>query len=788
MDNLITFNGLVAIEQSASNNRLFYTSTGGYLQFGGAARELKLSRSTGGEALWSSTAGAIRGTNTCVITVRNNSGVQSYGRAWWHVSGPQLNFFATIVLSDYTGLAVSTAPSGGALGLTECNVTVNGVGCALWGYENTVFGASDKTLTINNNVSLGDASGSNFFIAYVVSLGSTKRTLTVNSYTEFDSNVTGTNGFIKAGTQSLFVQASSTLSGQIVIDNGALALGTYNSTGPNVLPSLTDGFDFSATASAAFLRYYGNSAFTENRPMTVSGTPSLCHLSAQLNNTITFGPASLISSYPGIIQLVGDETITAPAMSFGTNVPATAAAFQGHTYNTTAGNRTYRFTLAPTSPVTLQGYIDLWSSNSISGHTLDIQNNGTADTTFANPIAVQKRAGASGASSSQAVTFSGSSPATTTLQGNILQDASQGTLSLSKSFPGRLVLQGTNALTGSITVSAGILEVQNYLGLGPTTSLAITTSGTGQIFLTGSTAYLKNNTSFIIHALNPIVSVGDNILVSLGITLAGTPAFTVEAGNKLTLQPGNDGISGAFGITKNGDGELRIATSRGSYTGDVTLNAGTLSLSSVANGGVDAAWGRGTTAVVVKGTLKYTGGTSQTTRTVLLSASSPTLDASGSGAVTFLSVSLDNGSKTITLQGSNTGPNTIGSALPDQGGTTALVKDGSGKWVLNNSLSYSGTTTVSAGTLRVETASSNASLSSAVAIASGATVECITTSTPPESSASSGKVLGEGNVVVTSGTIKTGNNSTSQKGQMRYGGNLTFTGNSYLYIGGAAAA
>jgi len=781
----ITFNGTTnAFVQTTTNNRVFSAGANGQLALGTGNRTFTLWNSTGN---WSLYISANRLTGSGTLTIKSadptNTSVRPY------MGGNNVTFAAftgNIVMETRTGLGTGFANNAT---FPNSNITVAGDDCWLFPLDDTAdgLGSATRTLTINSsNVILGyPARGWTIF--YVVALGSTKRTLDIIGYTELSSNVTGTNGFIKTGTQALFVQASSTLSGQIVIDNGALALGTYNSTGPNVLPSLTDGFDFSATASAAFLRYYGNSAFTENRPMTVSGTPSLCHLSAQLNNTITFGPASLISSYPGIIQLVGDETITAPAMSFGTNVPATAAAFQGHTYNTTAGNRTYRFTLAPTSPVTLQGYIDLWSSNSISGHTLDIQNNGTAATTFSNATAVQKRAGASGASSSQAVTFSGSSPATTTLQGNILQDAGQGTLSLVKNFPGRLVLQGTNALSGSLVVSTGVFEAQNVAGLGAVTAASVSTSGTGQIELTAGGTYNKSGTNFTIHATNPIVSVGDNVLQTLGITLSGTAAFTVDAGNKLTISPQGAGvISGAFGITKNGDGELELTAAANSFTGQVTVNAGTLTIGSVANGLGQATWGTGALAPIVEvsGTLKYTGVTARTTRSVRLNGSSPKLDASGTGDVTFATASLGTGTKTITLQGSNTDPNTIESTILDSSGTTTLVKDGAGKWVLQGSLSYTGTTTVTAGTLRIETANSNTT-SGAVTIGANGTVEMVTDGTVP--TAGNGRVLGTSNVTVNGGTIKT-RGGTTQKGQVRYGGNLTFTGNSTLYIGGAAAA
>ena len=123
------------------------------------------------------------------------------------------------------------------------------------------------------------------------------------------------------------------------------------------------------------------------------------------------------------------------------------------------------------------------------------------------------------------------------------------------------------------------------------------------------------------------------------------------------------------------------------------------------------------------------------------------------------------------------------SSIADNGGTTNLVKAGAGKWVLSGALSYGGTTTVSDGTLRVETANSNTNVG-AVTIASSATVELVT-DTAASSGASAGQVLGAGDVTVNGGTIKT-RGGVVQKGSVRYNGNLTFGSGSKLYIGAAA--
>jgi autotransporter-associated beta strand protein len=63
------------------------------------------------------------------------------------------------------------------------------------------------------------------------------------------------------------------------------------------------------------------------------------------------------------------------------------------------------------------------------------------------------------------------------------------------------------------------------------------------------------------------------------------------------------------------------------------------------------------------------------------------------------------GTTTLTLNGGNTGTNTITGVLADHGaGLLAVSKSGAGDWVLSGANTYSGGTTVSAGTLEFDTA------------------------------------------------------------------------------------
>ena len=79
------------------------------------------------------------------------------------------------------------------------------------------------------------------------------------------------------------------------------------------------------------------------------------------------------------------------------------------------------------------------------------------------------------------------------------------------------------------------------------------------------------------------------------------------------------------------------------------------------------------------GTLQYTGGTTTTDHLFTLGTSGGTLDASGTGAVTFSNTGTTaftgSGSRTLTLAGNNTGNNTLNTVLGNgSGGPSSLSK------------------------------------------------------------------------------------------------------------------
>ena len=143
------------------------------------------------------------------------------------------------------------------------------------------------------------------------------------------------------------------------------------------------------------------------------------------------------------------------------------------------------------------------------------------------------------------------------------------------------------------------------------------------------------------------------------------------------------------------------------------------------------------------------------------------------------------GSTVLTINGSNTNSNTISGSIGNGTATSlALTKSGTGTWVLSGANSYTGATTVSAGTLQVGNGvSGSIAFGSPVSVSSGATlaVDEGTLSTMGNNISNSGTISGiEGTAVINtlSGVISgTGNFTQNGAGATSlYNAANTFSG------------
>ena len=210
--------------------------------------------------------------------------------------------------------------------------------------------------------------------------------------------------------------------------------------------------------------------------------------------------------------------------------------------------------------------------------------------------------------------------------------------------------------------------------------------------------------------------------IDLGaFTSAGTLVAS-SAANTATTFSGTIKESAFAGgnFTKTGTGILYLTGSNNSYTGVTTVSAGTLAVTDLGASGSSSGIGASPSAagniVLNGGTLQYFGngnmGQGATTDHLFsVGTSGGTLDASGLVPVSFTntgSMGLSGtGTRTLTLTGSNNASNSLAAVIGNNGANaTALTKSGIGTWLLTGANTYTGTTTVSSGTLQVNSINS----------------------------------------------------------------------------------
>jgi autotransporter-associated beta strand protein len=249
-------------------------------------------------------------------------------------------------------------------------------------------------------------------------------------------------------------------------------------------------------------------------------------------------------------------------------------------------------------------------------------------------------------------------------------------LVLTKAGPGTLVLAGTNTFTGIVHVGGGILKFSNVtaagagsLGNGSTTAVNISNGATLQY--TGTSGAISGAAAT--PGAHTYSLVGGNGAISVS-----------ESATELTL---NGAISGAGSLVKSGDGTLTLGAAA-TYTGSTIINTGTLKNS--------AADRLPTTPVFINtGAVWNMSAGDDTVGTIF---GGGTIEAGGTART--LTVGGDNVSS-MTTDGSNSFTTFTG--IFSGAAAHNLTKVGTGTVTLANTVTsaWTGTTTISAGTLMI---------------------------------------------------------------------------------------
>ena len=499
------------------------------------------------------------------------------------------------------------------------------------------------------------------------------------------------------GVNSLTIQSGSTISGNVVAVSGGtdtFALGgttndtfdtsligtqylnftLFNKTGTSTwtltgTPGQATPWvisDGTLAASAVTNVFGATSAITVNAPGfldlggfsqaigSLAGSGTVTNSGVASPATLTEGGNNASTLFSGIIQDGSSATALTKA-GIGTTILSGANTYTGATNvnaGTLAGGAVNAFSAGSAVTVAGVAFLDLGGFSQAIG---SLAGSGTVTN--------------SGVASPATLTEGGNNAST--LFSGIIQDGSSA-MALTKAGIGTTILSGANTYTGGTTISAGTLAggAVNAFSAGS----AVTVAGVAFLDLGGFS-----------QAIGSLA--GSGTVTNSGVA---SPATLTEGGNNAsTLFSGiiQDGSS-AMALTKAGIGTT-ILSGANTYTGATNVNAGTLA------GGAVNAFSAGSAVTVAGVAFLDLGGFSQAIGSL-----------AGSGTVTNSGVA----SPATLTEGGNNASTLFSGIIQDGSSAMALTKAGIGTTILSGANTYTGGTTISAGTLQIGNGGTSGSL------------------------------------------------------------------------------
>ena len=517
------------------------------------------------------------------------------------------------------------------------------------------------------------------------------------------------NGAAIVDTNKVIVTAPGTLNllnSEVIGSLAGSGFVTLNAnlltTGGNGNTTLYSGV-MSGNGAASLIKT-GGGTMTLSGANTFTGTAVVNNGVLQLQNGAAIADVVAVTvTAPGSMDLLNSEVIGSLAGTGNVTLNANLLTTGGNNGTTTysgvmSGNGAASLVKNGTGTMTLSGANTFTGTAVVNDGTLSLQGGAAiADTvavTVNNPAGVPfgilnlvtsetigSLAGAGNVTLNARTLTTGGNGNTTTFSG-VMSGAGGG---LTKNGGGTFTLSGQNTYTGATLVNAGTLLAGSTQAFG--INSATTVAGGAFLDLAGN--------SNSIGSLADVAGVGGTVQSTVGpatLTMGGDGTSTSFFG---TVQ---DGV-GPLSLVKNGGGTQTLGGVN-TYTGTTTVNAGTLLAGSGTAFGVNSA-----TTVNAGGTLDLNG----------FSNSIGSLAGTAGGTVQSIF-----GPATLTTGGDNTSTAYAG-LVQDGVGPLAFVKNGTGFQTLSGANTYTGGTTLNAGTL----------------------------------GAGSGTAFGNGNLTVTGGTLQT---------------------------------
>jgi T5SS/PEP-CTERM-associated repeat protein/autotransporter-associated beta strand protein len=623
--------------------------------------------------------GNFEGSGTVLVTGVNVNGTAST----WSNSGPLevgAGEFGTGALTIQDGGQVtSSSPSYGASGTSEIGFSYNSSGTVTVTGVNTNGTASSW---INNN---------NLTVGY---LGTGTLTVQNGGMVSTVSLIMASNG----GQGTLNLNSNGVLETSSITNDGGAGVAAINFNG-GILRATASSTDFISafTTGEVTLASGGGTLDNNGYSITVNaplaGTGALTSIGAGtliLTGTNTYAGATTVNA--GILQLTNeaslynDNTAAWTTTNIVINSGATLALNVGGTGQFTLSDLNTLLTLGTSTGGFENGTtIGLDTTDATGG-------NFTYSGTIANP------------------------------------NGGANIIGLTKLGTGTLTLTGLNTYTGLTTVSAGELDLNTTGGPAITGNLTVN-GGTAKLLQSNqmnNAASLNVSTgTFDIQGYNQSlasVTLTSGTIAGSGGTLTSSSTFNIQAGTA------SANLGGSVGLTKTGTGTA-VLSGTNTYTGLTSINAGILNLggSGALGGGGNITFGGGTLQYSASNTNDYSSQIVNSTNAIMIDTNGQNVTYASGLAGNNIDGLTKLGSGTLTLSGTNayTGLTTVSggtlsltTSLPGSNITIAnssifsesntggiggsgvtLTQSSTGTSVLGGTNTYTGLTTVSAGTL-----------------------------------------------------------------------------------------
>jgi len=737
------------------------------------------STSTSGTQTWSSGTGWSAVPVSAADTALVFSATLVSGTALQSANNLVGDFLLNNLSMSYAGPATGTA----TFTLTGGNLQFVSNGATTPTLSFATSGTIRPVETINNAIILGN-------------------TLTVSAASAGTTNnlaglISGVGGISKSGLGAVnVIGAANTFSGAVSIGSGALYVAKIGNSGANSSLGTSGTVTLGSGATGGELRTTNALSETTDKLIVMGGsaggatianygTSTTLTLSGNINANSTSAKVLTLNDKSGSITVNGtianDFSGNAVSLVKGGINTVTLNASNAYTGGTAMTN----------------GALAIGNSGALGSGALTVT--GTSGATL---MAISNVTVANNIANNITGTGNSSYLAIASLQDANLTNAITGLISGTGGVRGNTsgsrteLLNVNNSFGGGLKVQKGIFVVANMGNAG--FSSAIGTNGT---VILGDVA----GDGFLIWGNNQ--SETSDKVIAMGGTTGGAGIYGKNNGTLLTLN-GNLSVTGVGnktltmggdsditfnGLIADGAGSVINARSTGtttntrtttlgnannSFTGAVVIDASAptsasvtnyLSVAGVGNANANSYLGKNATiniggsAAGSTAILKYTGSGETSDKVINMAGANGNagIDQSGTGLLKFANnlTATAAGDKSFVLAGSTAGTGEIGGAIVNGAtGSTGLKKEGSGTWTLSGVNSYSGATTVSAGTLNVAS-TGNISSSSATTVNGGNMVVNGTAGAVTVNSG--GSLLGSGTVgavALTSGSfLKPGN-------------------------------